>query len=50
VRDLVIRSTEALAQEFGDVAAESLMAGATGHGTDEFGKFVASPGHTLIMP
>ncbi len=48
--DLVVRSTEAVAQEFGDMAAEGLMAGAPGHGTDEFRTLVASPGHRLIMP
>jgi len=50
VGDFIIRSAKALARERCDMAAEGLMARTSGHGTDEFGKLVASPGHTLIMP
>jgi hypothetical protein len=49
VGDLVIRSAKALAQKFGDMAAEGLVAWAPGHGADEFGELVASPGHRPIM-
>ena len=49
VGDLVIRRAEPFAQQFGDMAAEGLMARAPGHGADEFGKLVTSPGHRFIM-
>jgi hypothetical protein len=49
IGDFVIRRAEALAQQFGDMAAQGLMAGAPGHGSDEFGELVASPGHRLNM-
>jgi hypothetical protein len=49
VGDLVVRGAEALAQQFGDMAAQGLMAWPPRHGANEFGKLVTPPGHRPIM-